>query len=325
MYRNFEKAFALLGMEERGALITAIFEYVMCGKAKTALGEGAKMAFLFITDTLDRDREAYERRCEVNRENGKKGGRPKKEFGEEERADHDAFSPKTKPKKTEKNPTKPKKPDKEKDKEKEKDMDMDIAMDIAKGGAFPPPPEEERHTRKAQKSAAPVSDSHADRSAVHAVSGLSEDSSAVHSVSGLSEQSPSGARFSEPTSGEGLSETQKEGRKKDPFDNPSRSGADDAEWFALLSCGVEEDYVTERWERAKAYAEQSDRLVSEVLLEWWKQDRKPPQTASRNRWGKSAKSPAKEPKGGCTLGNSIPDTDEFFLASIRRTMETDWV
>ena len=149
MYRNFEKAFALLGMEERGALITAIFEYVMCGKAKTTLGEGAKMAFLFITDTLDRDREAYERRCEVNRENGKKGGRPKKEFGEEERADHDAFSPKTKPKKTEKNPTKPKKPDKEKDKEKEKDMDMDIAMDIAKGGAFPfPPPEEgERLTR----------------------------------------------------------------------------------------------------------------------------------------------------------------------------------
>ena len=120
MYRNFEKAFALLGMEERGALITAIFEYVMCGKAKTALGEGAKMAFLFITDTLDRDREAYERRCEVNRENGKKGGRPKRNLGRKSVPITTLFLRKQNPKKPKKTQRNPKNPIKRKTKTKKK-------------------------------------------------------------------------------------------------------------------------------------------------------------------------------------------------------------
>ena len=37
-----------------------------------------KMAFSFIKTQLDRDRQKYQNKCEKNRENGAKGGRPKK-------------------------------------------------------------------------------------------------------------------------------------------------------------------------------------------------------------------------------------------------------
>ena len=43
-----------------------------------------KMAFSFIKTQLDRDREKYQARCEKNRENAKKGGRPKKEEKQKE-------------------------------------------------------------------------------------------------------------------------------------------------------------------------------------------------------------------------------------------------
>ena len=42
------------------------------------------MAFSFIQSQMDRDSKKYENRCSSNRENGKKGGRPKKENDLEE-------------------------------------------------------------------------------------------------------------------------------------------------------------------------------------------------------------------------------------------------
>lgn len=78
LYGNYETQFKLLSMEERGLLITAIFEYSNDGAVQTPLPPLVELAFSFVKENLDRDRESYLDRCEKNAENGKKGGRPKK-------------------------------------------------------------------------------------------------------------------------------------------------------------------------------------------------------------------------------------------------------
>ncbi len=65
-------------MEQRGQLITAIFNYNEFGEGGIPLDPLCDMAFSLICDTLDRDRQAYEERCLKNKNNAKKGGRPKK-------------------------------------------------------------------------------------------------------------------------------------------------------------------------------------------------------------------------------------------------------
>ena len=78
LYGNYETQFKLLSMEERGLLITAIFEYSNNGAVQTPLSPLVELAFSFVKENLDRDHENYLDRCEKNSENGKKGGRPKK-------------------------------------------------------------------------------------------------------------------------------------------------------------------------------------------------------------------------------------------------------
>lgn len=78
LYQNFENQFNLLSLEERGELITAIFEYTGARELSVELSPLVKMAFSVIKDTLDRDHAEYLERCEINSQNGKKGGRPKK-------------------------------------------------------------------------------------------------------------------------------------------------------------------------------------------------------------------------------------------------------
>ena len=99
LYGNYETQFKLLSMEERGMLITAIFEYVNFGSLARELTPLVNMAFSFVKETLDRDRELYIEKCEKNSENGKKGGRPKKERKTEGYSDtsekEDIFSAKT--------------------------------------------------------------------------------------------------------------------------------------------------------------------------------------------------------------------------------------
>ena len=75
------------------------------------------MAFSFIQSQMDRDSKKYENRCSSNRENGKKGGRPKKENDlEENQKNQLGFE------ETEKKTKNPKKPIKIKNKDKEKDI-----------------------------------------------------------------------------------------------------------------------------------------------------------------------------------------------------------
>ena len=78
LYGSYETQFDLLSMTERGELITAIFEYERTGTAPAELSPLVGMAFSFIRDALDRDRQSYENYCAQQSEKGKKGGRPKK-------------------------------------------------------------------------------------------------------------------------------------------------------------------------------------------------------------------------------------------------------
>lgn len=76
IYLDYEEQFNLLSNEEIGILIKAIIKYEKT-KEVSQLDGMLKMAFSFIKTQLDRDREKYEKKCEKNKENGSKGGRPK--------------------------------------------------------------------------------------------------------------------------------------------------------------------------------------------------------------------------------------------------------
>ena len=80
LYYNFANQFNLLSMEERGMLISAIFEYAEKQSVTAELPPLVNMAFSCIKDTLDRDRAEYEEKCEQNAANGRKGGRPRKDI-----------------------------------------------------------------------------------------------------------------------------------------------------------------------------------------------------------------------------------------------------
>ena len=129
LYGDFFKLFGLLSLEDRGRLITAIFNYENAGAEDDSLPDVAKMAFVCIKNTLDRDRAAYEEKCEKNAENGKKGGRPRKTDKKESTDEGGEFFSE----KTERFFQKPKKADNDSDNgsgsENEIDTDTDSGAD----------------------------------------------------------------------------------------------------------------------------------------------------------------------------------------------------
>ena len=82
LYNDYINHVGLLSNEDAGRLFKAILAYAN-GLEVDALGGVAEMAFSFISAQLDRDKQAYDNRCEANRANGKKGGRPPKAPKEE--------------------------------------------------------------------------------------------------------------------------------------------------------------------------------------------------------------------------------------------------
>jgi len=80
IYLDYEEQFNLLTDEQVGQLMRAIIKYERTREIPQLDGV-IKIAFSFIKTQLDRDREKYEARCEKNRENAKRGGRPKKANG----------------------------------------------------------------------------------------------------------------------------------------------------------------------------------------------------------------------------------------------------
>lgn len=68
---------------EKGRFLMALIDYEKNGVIPTNDGK-VEMAFMLVKPKLDKDIESYNRRCEINAQNAKKGGRPKKEKIEQE-------------------------------------------------------------------------------------------------------------------------------------------------------------------------------------------------------------------------------------------------
>lgn len=62
---------------ERGRLFTALLQYARTGEVP-ALQGNERFLFPVLRGQLDREAAAYVQQCQVNRENGKRGGRPRK-------------------------------------------------------------------------------------------------------------------------------------------------------------------------------------------------------------------------------------------------------
>lgn len=78
LYNDYIKQVSLLPDDEAGKLFKAILAYAN-GQNVGELEGLAMMAFSFIQAQMDRDREKYDERCAANRENGRLGGRPRRE------------------------------------------------------------------------------------------------------------------------------------------------------------------------------------------------------------------------------------------------------
>lgn len=76
LYTRYADQINLLGIEQRGTLLSAIYAYVMNEELPDMDGM-TKMAFSFIKSQLDTDFEKYDEVCRKRSEAGKAGGRPK--------------------------------------------------------------------------------------------------------------------------------------------------------------------------------------------------------------------------------------------------------
>ena len=118
IYLDYEEQFNLLTDEQIGKLMRAIIKYEKT-QEEPQLDGMLKMAFSFIKTQLDRDREKYKKKCEKNKENGAKGGRPKTKQTDNK-----------KPNGFEENPTKPKKADNEDDDVDVNDNEDDVSSSL---------------------------------------------------------------------------------------------------------------------------------------------------------------------------------------------------
>lgn len=115
VYYDNEVIVLRLNDDEAGKLFKSLFPY---GREEIRPdfndSPALAMAFDILSMAIDRDKEKYVRRCDANRENGRKGGRPKKSQTET-----------TETQKSERFFSKPKKADKDRDKDMDKDKEND--------------------------------------------------------------------------------------------------------------------------------------------------------------------------------------------------------
>ncbi len=76
LYSDYGDALSLLSDEEAGGLVKAIFALVR-EEELPELSKAAQVLFCMVRNTLERDLEKYRAVCERNRENGRRGGRPR--------------------------------------------------------------------------------------------------------------------------------------------------------------------------------------------------------------------------------------------------------
>lgn len=117
MYTEYREHLEMLTLEEIGELTIALIDYQATGEVPDFPKRSAlAMCFSFIRKRMDKDNAKYEEKCERNRSNGKKGGRPTKETDNPETEENpnkpNGFSEnRTVIPETEENPTEPQKAD----------------------------------------------------------------------------------------------------------------------------------------------------------------------------------------------------------------------
>lgn len=83
LHKNHREIFEALPDEQAAKLLLAVFDYEET-HIEPELDGVLKVAFIPIRQWLDENRASYEATCKKNTENGRKGGRPKKQADNEE-------------------------------------------------------------------------------------------------------------------------------------------------------------------------------------------------------------------------------------------------
>lgn len=146
LYRDYLQTLAPYNDEERGRLFTAMLHYIN-GEEIPEFTGNERFIWPTLLAQLQRDKQVYEEKCEKNRINGKKGGRPKKQsFSEKETEGFSEEPKKPKKKKNENNKKNEKENENEKDNDNETEKDRSFSSLADKPPARPrfiPPCEEE--------------------------------------------------------------------------------------------------------------------------------------------------------------------------------------
>lgn len=79
IYKDYMEYLGFLSREDKGAVMEALMEYAFLAKEPDITDKASLLVFTFMKNQLDRDREKYEKKCEINRKNGALGGRPPKD------------------------------------------------------------------------------------------------------------------------------------------------------------------------------------------------------------------------------------------------------
>ena len=79
LFYDYADCLSLLSMEERGVLLTALLENTDGKTAELAMTPAVEIAYRLMSAQIHRSKRVYESRAEASRENGKRGGRPKKD------------------------------------------------------------------------------------------------------------------------------------------------------------------------------------------------------------------------------------------------------
>ena len=155
-YTEYREHLEMLPPEQIGELMLALIDYQETGEVPDLpKGSALAMCFSFIKKRMDKDNTKYEEKCERNRSNGKKGGRPTNQTviseTEENPNKPNGFSEnQTVISETEKNPTEPRKADN--DSEYDNDNEYDNDCDNEEYIHTPEKICANAHTKKAVKS-----------------------------------------------------------------------------------------------------------------------------------------------------------------------------
>ncbi len=91
LYRNYSQVFDKCSDRQIGTLIRAMFQYVDTAQEPELTGT-ERVLWPLLKFRLDQDIQEYEKKVEKNRRNGEKGGRPRKNTGEESQENPPVFS-----------------------------------------------------------------------------------------------------------------------------------------------------------------------------------------------------------------------------------------